>query len=327
VARIYYLAPDYDLPSWGIGLLYHHVRLLRALGFDAFVLHEKAPFRLSWLNVDVPIRYLDAGFLRAGFRPDPADILVVPEVRANSSVAASLPCRRAVFVQGGFLILNPFDRAMDYRDLGFEAAIAVLPHIRDIVAKHFGLSPAVVPPFVAPYFYVKTEELDAPRRRRILLAGKVDYRKAGYLDFDIARKVLERLVAGQPEWELTELAGLEHEEAAEMMKTSALLVNVNILESFNAIVPEAMAAGCVVFCYEAYGGRDFLRADSNAFVWPNNYVYPLLDRLCEVIETYDDRQQELAAMRRAAFETASQFSESRTSESLAAFFTPLAERR
>ena len=68
------------------------------------------------------------------------------------------------------------------------------------------------------------------------------------------------------------MRGLTHVQTAEMMKRSALLLNLSALESFNALVPEALAAGCIAFCYEAYGGRDYLRPGENAFVWPNNYV-------------------------------------------------------
>ena len=172
--QVYYLAPDYDAPSWGVGLLYHHVRILRELGFEAFVVHKRAPFRLRWLDLDVPIRYLDSG----GFQPRPQDLLVVPEVMVHDPTLPAMPCRRIVFVQGSFLILNGAETAIDYRDLGYEEAIAVLPHVRDIVARHCGLTPALVPPFVAPYFFAGESDLSAVRRPQVLLAGKPEYEKA-----------------------------------------------------------------------------------------------------------------------------------------------------
>ncbi len=321
--RIYYLAPDYDVPSWGNGMLYHHVRLLRDLGFDAFLLHERSPFRMTWIDVDAPIRYLDVASPAAPFRPEPCDVLVVPEVQAHSARLAEFHCRKVVFIQGSFLILNAFERAVDYRELGFEAAITVMVHIRDIVQRHFGLTPAIVPPFIAPYFFANENALDRPRRKRVLLSGKSEYRKAGYIDFDIVRKILEQFVADRPGWEVVELAGFDHRQTAQIMKESAALVNVNCLESFNAVVPEAMAAGCLVWCYEAYGGRDFIRPGVNAFAWPNNYVYPLVEGLCDVLETYDARESQLSAIRRAAHKTANQFQEKGTASALSAFYGQL----
>jgi len=321
--RIYYLAPDYDVPSWGNGMLYHHVRLLRELGFESFVLHQRAPFRMSWIDVDVPIVHLDGGAAERHVRPEPGDVLVVPEVQAHSAAVAAIHCRKVVFIQGGFLILTAFDRANTYPELGFEAAMAVMPHIAEIVAHHCGITPAIVPPFIASYFFVDENRLDSLRRKRILLVGKAEYRKAGYLDFDIARKLLERFVARRGDWELLELAGFDHRRTAEIMKESAVMLNVNSLESFNAQVAEAMAAGCLPFCYEAYGGRDYLCSGVNAFVWPNNYVYPLLDQLFEMLDSFEDRSAKLATMRRAARKTADLFREEGTARELSRFYEEL----
>ena len=322
--QVYYLAPDYDAPSWGVGLLYHHVRILRELGFEAFVVHKRAPFRLRWLDLDVPIRYLDSG----GFQPRPQDLLVVPEVLAHDPTLPAMPCRRIVFVQGSFLILNGAETAIDYRDLGYEEAIAVLPHVRDIVARHCGLTPALVPPFVAPYFFAGESDLSAVRRPRVLLAGKPEYEKAGYPDYDIARKVLRRHLTRltqerESHWDLVELRGYTHRQTAEMMKRSALLLNLSTLEAFNTTVSEALAAGCIAFCYEAYGGRDYLRPGENAYVWPNNYIYPLLEQLCDLLDHYDERQQELAAIRAEGYETACRFQEKHTASALEAFYRRL----
>lgn len=57
--RILYLVPDHPLPSWGNGMSYHHVALLREFGFQAYVLHCKPGFLLDWLDLEVPKLYLD----------------------------------------------------------------------------------------------------------------------------------------------------------------------------------------------------------------------------------------------------------------------------
>ena len=57
--KIYYHVPDWDQPSWGIATLYHHVEILNRHGFDATILHRNPGFKCSWLDLDVPIRYLN----------------------------------------------------------------------------------------------------------------------------------------------------------------------------------------------------------------------------------------------------------------------------
>jgi len=80
-SQIYYWAPDNDKPSWGIGLLYHHVRLLRQAGFEAWVLHRTPPFRISWMEADVPILYLE----ESAFALQPDDFLVKRSTTTHSA--------------------------------------------------------------------------------------------------------------------------------------------------------------------------------------------------------------------------------------------------
>jgi hypothetical protein len=310
---IYYLIADHPEPSWGTGMLYEHVRLLRELGHDACVLHHRAPYRPAWRELEVPVRYLD----EPGFTPSSRDVVVVPEVLAGSAAALRHPWRRWVFVQGSFLILRGMEGAVDYAALGYEAAMAVLPHVARVVERHFGISAEIVPPYVAPYFFAASEQ---PRQRRILLAVKEGYRLAGIPDEEIAGALLDKELAGRPEWSLVRLEGKTHREVAELMRTSLFLVNVNSLEAFNTTVPEAMAAGCIPVCYEAVGGRDFLRDGENAVVFPNHDVYELVERVCEMVDEIGRGPMDPERLRAGGRSTAAAFRPEITAAALGRFF-------
>lgn len=293
-------------------MLYTHVAILRRHGFDAWVLHQQAPFKPAWLDIDVPVSYLD----KPVALPDSSDLLVVPEVLAGSAPARALPGRRVVFVQNAFAILPGLAGAADYRSLGYERAIAVMPHVREVVERHFGVPAPVVPPCIARHFFAEPDTLDrTPHSRRILLAPA----KVASPDGDVLRALLKRRAADLPGWSVMELRGFSHREVARLMRGSVFLVNTNLGESFNATVPEAMAAGCIALCYEAYGGRDFLRDGENAHVFPNHYVYPLLERLFDLIDGFETRHDEMAAMRRRAYATAQSFTETQTEQALLEF--------
>lgn len=316
---IYYLIADHPEPSWGTGMLYEHVRLLREQGHDACVLHHCAPYRPGWRELEVPVRYLD----EPGFAPTASDVVVVPEVLAGSEAALRHAWRRWVFVQGSFLILRGMGDARgdrgeaDYTALGYEAAMAVLPHVARVVERHFGLSAEIVPPYVAPYFFAADER---PRRRRILLAVKEGYRLAGIPDEAIASALLDKELASRPEWSLVRLKGHTHREVAELMQTSLFLVNVNSLEAFNTTVPEAMAAGCIPVCYEAVGGRDFLRDGENAVVFPNHDVYQLVERVSGLVDRIEEQTAFLARLREGGRSTAAAFRPEITAQALGRFF-------
>lgn len=315
---IRYLVPDYDRPSWGTALLYEHVRLLCELGYDARVLHRRSPFRLRWFESEVPIEYLDT----LAAEPSEDDLLVVPEVLAAEAARLPWPCRRGVFVQGSFLIVSGLGEAADYRELGYSFALAVLPHVARVVERHFGLAADLVPPFVAPYFFRDPGEIrERPRDRLLLLSAKPEYRRAGFPDYEIFTRLLRRHLesgAGGRGWRLEELTELSHRGAAERMAKASFLVNLNSHEAFNTTVPEAMAAGCLPVCYEAVGGRDFLRDGEDAFVLPNHHVYALLEKTVELMAAAERGDAGLARMRLAARATAGRFTEAATRAALEA---------
>jgi hypothetical protein len=229
-----------------------------------------------------------------------------------------------VFVQGWFLILAPFDTAIRYNELGYECAFAIMPHTKKIVEKHFGADAFVVPPYVAPYFFKQPQGFsDGNRKKRVLLFPKAGYRDAGYHDLEIATKLLRRKCLELDGWEVLEVEGRTHREVATLMGESAFMVNVNSVETFNATVPEAMAAGCIPVCYEAFGGQDYLIDRHNAFVFQNNHVYPLLDQLFELMQDYESRSLELAEIRTNGLATARSYSREATEQALLTAFQRL----
>jgi len=302
---IRYLCPDHPEPSWGVGMLYTHVAILARHGFDAAVVHADPGFRPPWLEVEAPVAPVGMGRLD----PRPADLVVVPEVLAARPEVTALGGRKALFVQGAYTLLPLLRSGRGVRD-AYVAAAAVLPSVAEVVERFLGIPAAVVPPAVARAFFA---EGNACRERRILLVPP----KLRLADAEILDALLERrLPAG---WEVTRLAGLTHGEVADLMRRSTFLVNLNVGEAFNTTVPEAMAAGCVVLCYEAWGGRDFLGHRDNAYVFPNFYVYPLAETLLRLTGEPERAAEELEGIRARARATARRFTEEATAAALLAF--------
>jgi glycosyltransferase involved in cell wall biosynthesis len=201
-------------------------------------------------------------------------------------------------------------------------AMAAMPHVQEIVEKHYGVAAPVVPPCIAPYFFLDRARWDRPRSRQVVLIPKTWCR-----DFSIVRQML-RDGARALGWGVVELENKSHREVARVLRQSAFHVNVNCHESFNATVPEAMAAGCIPICYEAFGGRDYLRDGVNAYVFATHDAYALIERTLELMASYDKMKRELRRVQRGGLVTAQRYTESRTEKALLHYFanaTPLAD--
>jgi hypothetical protein len=311
--KVLYYVSDTQVPSWGIGMIYTHVRLLCANGINAAVLHTEPGFRPDWMNFDAPRLYLREASLR--IRAD--DLLVIPEVHAAERDVLDLARRRIVFVQASSYIAPGLGGAKDYRQLGYQGAIAIMPHVREIVERHYGLEAPVIPPCVAPWFFESPAAQHKARKRQVVLCPK-----AGCRDFPIVRQMLHAR-ARTFGWKVVELQNKPHRHVARVFRQAAIHVNVNCQESFNATVPEAMAAGCIPVCYEAFGGQDYLRDGENACVFPTHHAYPLIERTLELMASWDSKQRELGRIRRGGQATARRYTEALTESALIAYFRPL----
>ena len=315
---VFYLCPDYPTPSWGIGLLYAHVRILNSNGIQAAIVHQHTGFTLEWLDVDVDIRYLDD----PQFCWQADDILVVPEVLASSVEVKQCPSRKVVFVQGGFLIDKGLGQARDYQELGFEHSIVILPHMQRIVERHYGIAASVVSPYLPDYFFSQRSLNDCSERaKQIVTVPKSGYESIGYFDYQILKKQLGRMIERKPQWELLELSNYSHQQVADVLQGSAFFVGVNCLEGFNTTIAEAMASGCIPICYDAVGGREYLVDQVNSFVFPNNHLYPMLECIYDCVERFEVNDSELNALRVSGIETAKEYVESRTESELLACFS------
>jgi len=307
-------------------MLYAHVDMLLHHGYDAWAIHERVDFRPPWLEVDIPVT--DG----ATFAPMSDDVLVVPEVLADDPRVQRAECRKVVFVQGSFTLLARHDVATTLRARGYECAMAVLPNVAEVVSGVAALPVKIVPPFVAPYFYVDPAGLDSPRPARLVIHAKPEVP-----DYPIVRALLDYAVVGRlpgmtselameqlAKWEIIELGGLTHREVALTLAGTSIFVNLNCYEAFNTTVAEAMAAGAVPVCYEAYGPRDYLRNGENAIVFSNNSLFPLVQAIVDLMGFPDhQREAQLLPLRRRAHATASAYTRVNTEETLVAFFREL----
>lgn len=304
--KIFYLAPDNNTPSWGLGIIYYHVLALREAGFNAFIIHQKSPFKVSWLQAAPPVLYWNESP-----QITPADILVVPEVMVNLKGLKKLTCRKLLFVQASSFLFEMMPENENHSSLGFESAIGIMPHMMAVIEKFTRLKADMVPPFVAPYFKINTNQIHK-REKKILIFPKF-YQQ----DFGIVKYILNQFLTDynpgglkglfKEKWKLIVLKDKSHKEVAQLMKEAAFFIATNTFESFNASCVEAMSAGCIPVCYEAFGPRDYMINGKHAFVFPNNEAFKLADKVIDLVQNYDSIQEELHVMRTEGYHLSETF--------------------
>lgn len=317
--KIFYLVSDYDTPSWGLGIIYHHVLALNDAGFNAFVIHEKKGYKVSWLDVKVPVVY---------WNESPSilseDILIVAEVNVNRKWLKKLKCRKILFVQASSFLFEMLPENETHLSLGFESAIGIMPHMMPVIEQFTGLKADMIPPFIAPYFYKEENKLH--NREKIILM----YPKFHQQDFGIVKRVLDdKLKEINPsgitsifksKWKIIVLKGKTHMEVAQLMKEATFFITTNTFESFNASCVEAMSAGCIAICYEAFGPRDYMINNKNAFVFPNNEVFRLSNHVFDLIENFDQKQIQLKNIREEGQKLAATYNYEATKDKLVELF-------
>jgi hypothetical protein len=314
---IYFVLKDSDNPSWGVATIYHFSRMLSKKGFESYVLHEKKPFRLSWFDENPRVRYQDDPELVI----KPSDWVVVPEFLAFKPEIKALNGRKIVLVQNAFLITDPESKETHYGRAGYEKALTVMPHLQEVIEKYHGMSAEIIPYFVAPYFFPKLLKPFSHRKNQIVI-----YPKKKMKDYPILKNILMESVQSRPGWSVVELQGKSHRETAEIFCESKFFLNVNCYEAFNTSVSEAMASGCICFCYEAFGGKDFLKNRQNAYVFQNNDVYPMLTEFFKVLDHLPTLEADLSQMQARAHQDMLTYQQERTDKCLQWVFQEILKR-
>jgi glycosyltransferase involved in cell wall biosynthesis len=318
--QVYYYAPENDGPSWGVGMIYYHVWLLNKNGIKAHVLHNKRPFKITWLRLDVPIQYLNDRNLNI----QRSDYLIIPEVLADKSDLHGFNCKKIVFVQNAFYIYEGLARGKSYKELGFETIFYYMPHLKKILNFITDIPLYETPPFIAPYYF--SEKINFNRKKHILLYPKFHNKEYDILKrlivdkLSIRKKKLITKLFNSDEWEIRELKNKKHHEVPDEMRQAMFFISINNTEAFNSSVPEAMACGCINVCYEGVGPADFLVNDENAFVFPNTRIYEMAEKIIRLVNNYEEEEASLNTMRLKALETAKNYQIDTTEQSLLIFF-------
>jgi hypothetical protein len=231
-------------PTAGVATIYEHVKLLRELGFDAKILHDKNDYKLrgdennpddmglvDWLGEEygeIPHVSIESQDLQVG----PADFIVIPEAFASiMKQTANFPSKRVVFLQSYEYIFEMLEIGESWTGFNISDVVTTNGNLKNYVESVFrNLHTEIVPIGIPEYFKdsdkpkVPTVAISARDKRELLKVVKVFYQKYPHYQFVTFR----------------DMSGLPREEFAKELGKSFLSVWVDELSSFGTFPIESI---------------------------------------------------------------------------------------
>jgi glycosyltransferase involved in cell wall biosynthesis len=308
---VYFCAPDYDVPSGGIRVVYRHVDLLCDAGIPAAVLHRRRGFRCTWFENRTRVVSSDDVVI------GPDDLVVVSEVAASLLRALSPGIRFVVFNQNPHLTWQRVSavevkRYTDSPDLA--AIVTVSEHSRElleyaapgasVIRVHNSIDPQLFHPSGASgraLTYMPRGAAEEVRQVLGILAGR-------------------GVLAG---WDIVELAGMTERQVADRLRATTIFLSFAHHEGFGLPAAEAMACGAYVVGFHGFAGREYFDAQFSAPVEPGD-VLALAREAERVIEREEREPGWCRAQGAAAAEfIAAEYSPDREREDVVGAYTRL----
>lgn len=298
--KTYFYCPPMNSPSGGIGVVLRAAKNLHDNGHNITLVYEprqdqrasyeasnkaKAQidifdkFNPSWVDFDISgIEILPLGDKEITFNDgtkqqcvplsvNPEDFLIIPEGFPDvMKKTMQVPCKRVVFAQSWFYVLNAMQPGEKWQHFGIQDVISASDAITEYLSS------------VMPGLKVKSFKQGINRDVFKVPAKKSD--KMPMVAFSASRgpenklktyNIIKTFYAFYPhlKWiRFQELEGMDREQFAERLSTCAFYLYTDDIAGFGTAPLEAMACGTHTIGWASFGGKEYMN-NENGF-WCNN---------------------------------------------------------
>jgi len=256
--------------------IYEHARILRQLGYDAQILHEKS----DYMSV-VPIlgdEYSDIPHVSADnqqLKVSSQDFIIIPEIFANvMEQTAKLPSKRIVFLQSYDYIFETLQPGQTWTQLGFHKCITTSEKQKEYISSTMrSVSVDVIEPTISEVF----EKQKFPPKTIIGVHTRdhrdtVNLIKTFYTKFPQYRWITFR-----------DLRGLSQVEFTNAMKESFASVWIDNISSFGTFPLESMKMGIPVIGLVPNITPEWMNEENG--IWINNQNM-IVDVIADFIQNW-----------------------------------------
>jgi len=227
-------------PTAAVANIYEHVKIMRNMGYDAYILHEKNDYSGvgTWLGeeyTELPHLSIESQQLKVnGY-----DFVIIPEIFANvMEQTAGLPCKRIVLCQSYDYILEMMMPGKKWQDFGIDTCITTSEKQAEYIKQLFSntIETKIAPLSIPSYFKPSSK----PKKPIIAIYTRdqrdtVKIFKSFYLKHPHLKWVSFRDMRSMP-----------RERFAESLAECCLAVWVDDISGFGTFPLEAMKCGVPV---------------------------------------------------------------------------------
>lgn len=273
-------------PVASLANIYEHAKILRELGYDAQILHEKNDYTTveSTLGEEystIPHISIESQQLKVNTQ----DFIVIPEIFANvMEQTTKLPSKRIIFAQSYDYIFEMLMPGKSWMEYGIKDVITTTDKQKEYLQSLFSnrINTEVVPVSIPSYF----KPSDKPKKPIISIYVRdqrdlVKIYKTFYLKYPHLKWVSFR-----------DMRGLPRETFAKSLSESCLAVWVDRVSSFGTFPIEAMKSNVPVLGLVPNMVPDWM--DDKNGLWTNNEL-SIVDLIANYFQAWleDSEPQEL----------------------------------
>lgn len=279
---LYFFCPDLRHVLGGMKQIYRHVDVLNANGFDAWVVHRKKGFKVTWFEHKTRVMY----------GPPPLrkeiDVGVFPEIW-GAKINQGGKFRRVIFNQNAyytFVSSGLRERlVVPYTNPQVMATIVVSEDSKRYMEYVFPRMPIYrIRYSINPKLYYP-----GPKKKQICVMPRKNVE-----DLKQVLHILN-LRGALVGWKVVLIDKFSEEKTAEVLRESAVFISTSSPEGFGLPPCEAMRCGCIVVGYSGRGGDEFLQRDWS-FPVPVGDIIGFARTVERVLKEYVQDRSELTRM-------------------------------
>lgn len=312
--KVYIYCPAMNSPSGGMGVLFNHALILKENGYNPVMIYEPVedpkasyseslkrkkktavyePFNPAWMGDNISkltFQILGNGEILfnngkketcAPLTLSVEDFILIPEGFPNiMERIAQLPCKKIVFAQSWFYILNSLPVGQKWQHYG----------IRDVISISAGITKYL--DTLMPGLNIK--QYSQSINRNLFKPTKMSD-KAPMIAYMPGRgaesaaktaNIIKTFYYFYPQYRwirFDELKGLSKEEFAERLSAASIALYTDDVAGFGTLPLEAMACGTHVVGWTPLGSKEYIK-ETNGFWAANGDMFQIAELLGHAVE-------------------------------------------